>query len=336
MLRAHNGKHLAVGSSPPDLIPDLINTEDAAAGSARVFSIAKVSGVGEISSGTQVTLRSSTGRFVTAELGGNSSMTANRPSVGDWEGFQISKLEGTGAIASGDTVTLKSSGGYFVVAEDGSRDRSGRPDRSPAVDEADRKRGYIWDVGAGESGQFDNASSNYTAVLLSLWERIRLGWVRPRYLTPDNRGSYTLRPFLDSREALILFDPQNPGEWYTIENRQRIEDIDEVPSSGVVISWMCEDEGYWRWWFEKFHDENWDLYRTRYPVVISAAAPGVPPNSMARPVVFDPDALTRRNDPNAAFTEQEIVLPLGNGDPSRFHLSFHPVGDNGNVVMCIR
>jgi len=335
MLRAHNGKHLAVGFSPPDLIPDLINTEDAAAGAARVFTIAKVAGVGEISTGNQVTLRSNVGRFMTAELGGNSSVTANRSAVGAWERFQISKVGGTGTLNSGDTVTLKSSGGFFVVAE-GGRDLSDLPGRGGAVDAADRRRGYIWKSGTGEGGDFDNASANYTPVLLSLWDRIRLGWVRPRYLTPDNRGCYLIRPFLDSRDALILFDPQNPGEWYTVENRQYIENIDEVPSSGIVISWICEDEGYWRWWFDRYNDVNWDLYRTRFPAVISAAALHVPPNTMARPVVLNIDELTRRNDPNAAFTNQEVVLPLGNGDPSRFHLSFHPVTGSGNVAMCIR
>jgi hypothetical protein len=331
MLRAHDGKHLSVSSSPPDLAPGLINTESAGAGLARVFTLAKASGTGEISSGMQVTLCSSAGRFMTAEMGGNSIMTANREVVGEWERFEINKLGGTGPLISGDTVSLKSSEGYYVVAESGARDRP----RDPITDENDRRRGYLWVGGSGEGGGFDNASANYSAVMLSLWDRVRLGWVRPRYLTPDNRGCYLLRPFLDSRDALILFDPQNPGEWYTVENRQRRENLDEIPSSGVVISWVCQDEGYWRWWFEAANDVNWELYHTRYPAVISAAAAGVPPNSMARPVGFDPDALTRRNHPNAAFTDQEIVLPLGNGDPSRFHLSFHPMAGE-RIAMCLR
>jgi hypothetical protein len=259
-------------------------------------------------------------------------MTAKSEGVGDWQHFEISKLESGGPLASGDTVSLKSSKGYYDVAESGARDRP----RDPITDENDRRRGYIWAAGSGEGGGFDNASANYTAVMLSLWDRIRLGWVRPRYLTPDNRGSYLLRPFIDSRDALILFDPQKPGEWYTVENRQRRENLDEVPSSGVVISWVCQDEGYWRWWFNAANDANPELYHTRYPAVISAAASSVPPNSMARPVVLYPDALTRRNDPNAAFTNQEVVLPLGNGDPSRFHLSFHQGAGTGNVAMCIR
>jgi hypothetical protein len=335
-IRAYNGKYLAVGSGPPDLVSNLINTEDATAGPARFFTIAKVAGVGEIASGTQVTFRSSSSRYMTAELGGNSSMTANRSSVGDWEPFEISKVGGTGILSSGDTVTLRSSGGYFVVAAEGARDIDGRPGRTPAVDAADRRRGYIWDVGIGEGGQFDNASDNGTAVMLSLFDRLRLGWARPRYLTPDNRGCFVISPFLTTRNAIILFDPQNPGEWYTVENRQRRENLDEVPSSGVVISWICEEESYWRWWYNRANDNAWDGYRTRYPVVLSAVALDVPPNSMARPVVFNVFELTRRNDPNAAFIDQEIVLPLGNGDPSRFHLSFHPVEGSENIAICIR
>jgi hypothetical protein len=144
-----------------------------------------------------------------------------------------------------------------------------------------------------------------------------------------------VRPFIDSRDALILFDPQNPIQWYTVENRQRREDVDEVPSSGLIISWICEDEGYWQWWFNRANDPDVWASLTRYPAVISAAAPAAPPNDMALPVYWNPDLVTKRNDPNAAFTNQEVVLPLGNGDPSRFHLSFHPMAGE-SIAVCIR
>ena len=328
MLRAHNGRHLSVGPNPPNFV----NTEGPEAGDARVFMIANLSG-GEIRSGSHIGLRSNVGQYVTAELGGNSTLTANRTRVGEWEKFEIRRELGTGSsISSGDQVSLRSSGGFYVVAETDARSRP----RDPRTDANDQQRGYIWGAGAGQGGYFDNSSSNYRAVMLSLWDRIRLGWARARYLTPDNRGSYLLRPFIDSRQALILFDPQNPTEWYTVENRQRLEDVDEVPSSGIVISWLNEDEGYWRWWFNRANDPEWHNYRALYPAVISAAAPTVPPNMMARPVVFNHDLLTKRNDPGAAFTDQEVILPLGNGDPSRFHLSFHPVASSNNVAMCIR
>jgi hypothetical protein len=331
MIHAHNGQHLAVGSSPPDLVPDRINLEDGAAGDARVFTIAKVSGTGEITSGEHVTFRSNVGRFMTAELGGNSVVTANRTEARSWERFKIAKLGGAGAISSGDTVTLGSSGGFYLVAEEGTRDGP----RDAATNARDLQRGYLWASGIGPGGNFDNASSNGRMVLLSLYDRIRLGWVRPRLLTPDNRGCYLIRPFLESREALILFDPQNPGEWYTLENRQRREDVDEVPSSGIVVSWICQDEGYWQWWFNRANDPEPGISITLWPAVISAVAPTVPPNMMALPVVFELESLTKRNDPNAAFTNQEVVLPLGNGDPSRFHLSFHSMAGE-NIAICIR
>lgn len=332
MIRAHDGKHLAVGSSPPDLVANMVNTEDETAGNARIFTVAKVAGTGEISSGTKVTFRSNAGHYMTAELGGNSVVTANRTSPRRWEQFEISRLVGSGTLSSGDEVSLKSTEGFFLTAETNARDRI-PPDGEP--NQRDLRRGYLWDAGPGPGGNFDNTSANYTTVMLGLYDRIRLGWVRPRYLTPDNRGCYILRPFLDSREALILFDPQRPSEWYTLENRQHQEDIDEVPSSGVVISWINEEEAYWRPWFDRANDADPQVFKDLYPSVISAAAATAPPNMMALPPYWHFDMIMKRNDPNAAFTNQELVLPLGNGDPSRFHLSFHPMPEE-SIAVCIR
>lgn len=224
-------------------------------------------------------------------------------------------------------MTLRTSGGFIVVAEDNGR-------RGP-VSEDDRRRGYSWGAGEGAGGRFDNASANGATVMLSLYDRMRHGWVRARYLTPDNRGAYVLRPFLDHREALILFDPHNPEEWYTVENRQYREDIDEAPSSGAVVSWIRRDQGYWQWWLNR----NNDSFEARaadnfYPAVVSAAASDVPPNILAQPVVCNTGWLTKRSHAHAAFTNQEVVLPRGNGDPSRFHLSFHAT--RSNVAVCIR
>jgi hypothetical protein len=335
MIRAHNGQHLAVGASPPELVPDRINMEGEAAGAKRVFTITKVSGTGEISSGDRVTFRSHAGRYMTAEHGGDSVVTANRTEPRTWEQFEATKLAGGGILNSGDTISLKSSGGFYLAAEENARDRSRNTPEDPGIDARDIQRGYLWAVGSGPGGNFDNSSANERMVLLSLYDRIRVDWVRPRYLTPDNRGCYLIRPFVDSREGLILFDPQNPRDWYTLENRQFRENVDEVPSSGIVISWINQDEGYWRWWFNRANDPEPHLATALYPAVISAAAPTVPPNMMALPTVYNIDRFTKRNDPNAAFTNQEVVLPLGNGDASRFHLSFHPMGGE-NVAVCIR
>jgi Fascin domain len=327
MLRAHDGQHL----SPSPRANRLLNLEGPSAGESRSFVVSLASGGGQIASGSRVTLRSSAGHFMTAELGGNNVVTVNRPAVGAWESFEMTKLEGSGPLASGDVVSLRTLDGHYLAAE-----TAGRSQPRGSIDTVDERRGYSWLTnGDGMGGGFDNSSANYSTVLLSLYDRIRIGWVTPRVLTPDQRGCYLLQPFLEAREALILFDPQRPSEWYTVENRQRMDNEDEVPSSGLVISWVNEDRGYWEWWFNSSNDPEWeDLYRTRYPAVISAAAPGVPPNPMALPLLLTTDPLTKRHDPGAAFTNQEWVLPLGNGDPSRFHISCHASGRN--VALCIR
>ncbi|CAE6506528.1 hypothetical protein NMYAN_220023 [Nitrosomonas nitrosa] len=338
MLRAHNGKHIAVNIDSPGIPipPNLINTEGPEAGRMRIFTIRTLSG-GDLLNGTRIALGAANGYFVNALEGGNSTLIANAPMVHnwvhEWAGFEIQKVVGEdNRILSGDTVSLRTSGGFYVVAETDARDK---PSNDSLTNRNVQQRGYFWGSdGVGAGSHFDNSSSNYRAVMLSLWDRLRFGWVQPRFLTPDNRGCYQLRPFIDSRQALILFDPQHPAEWYTVENRQHLEDIDEVHSNGIVVSWVCEDEGYWQWWFNRANDPDLWASRALYPAVISAIASAEPPNAMARPVLFSPDLLTKRNHPNAAFTNQELTLPLGNGDPSRFHISFHPE-TRGNVAICI-
>ncbi|NOU09516.1 MAG: hypothetical protein HOO98_05790 [Nitrospira sp.] len=306
---------------------NLVNVEGETAGDDRIFTIrTPLAADRVIWGGSEVVLVSNRGYHLTAELGGNSAVTANRSNIEEGMLLSLDKSEGpAGPLQSGDRIVIRTRKGfYFNVGE--------RDDLSRFAPE-DIASGAWWtgSVGDGQGGGFDNADVNYTAVMLSLYDRIRLGWVRPRYLTPENRGAYLVRPFLESRDALILFDPENPLEWYTLENRQRRGDVDEVPSSGIVISWMCRDDDYWREWLT---ESRMDVRHGLYPAVISAAAPTVPPNIMARPLTLDINTQAKRRDPNAAFTNQELVLPLGNGDPSRFHLSFH--ADGANITVCVR
>lgn len=325
-LRAHDDTYVSVDATAPNFL----NLEGTRNGRDRQFTIDAIA-PGVIASGASVGLRSARGTWVTAELGSEGVVTANRPSRRAWETFELLKRDGDlSQIHSGDRVCFKSSAGLFVSANTNGR--------SQKVSDADRQRGYQWAgwTGGGQGGSFDNADANYSTVMLSLFDRIRLGWVRPRYLTPDNRGCFVVRPFLESREALILFDPKNPHDWYTLENRQCQEDRDEVLSSGLVISWVREERGYWQWWLNRSNDpEDPSIGRRLSPAVISAAAPNVPPNMLARPVVFDHTAVTKRNDPGAAFTSGETILPVGDGGPSRFHLSFRP-GISGTAMLCVR
>ena len=325
-LRAHNRDYLAYAGAAPNFV----NLEDVRADSVRIFTIAALAGTDEIASGSQITLRSTAGRYVTAEYGGGGVLTANRTAAREWEQFEIRKTSGSGLLASGDQVSLRSSKGLFVAAEPNTRDQW------ELLADHERSAMYKWrETNAGQSAGFDNATSNNASVMLSLFDRIRHGWVIPKYLTPDNRGCYLLRPFLEHREALILFDPHSPAEWYTIENRLHTANVDEVPSNGLVVSWIHEDQGYWQWWFNRVRDTHTFDKRARYPVVLSAAAMDVPPNPFAGPRILAHEWLYKRNHPNAAFRNQELVLPLGHGDPSRFHLSFHQAAGN-NVAVCVR
>jgi hypothetical protein len=191
----------------------------------------------------------------------------------------------------------------------------------------------------GCGGKFDNSTSNYDVVLLNLYDRIRLGWVRQKYLTPDMKGTYLVRPYIGSGDGIILFDPMNPREWYTVENRVRIENRDEIPSSGMIISWVCEDEGYWRSLYSNAKDDDFSGWRVNFPVVLSANNPRIPPNPFFYPPMLNPNTFTQRNTHTTAFcsnfTSHELALPLGNGSPSRFHITISKIRDSKDLLLTI-
>lgn len=323
-VRAYDGSYVWHAPEPPHFL-----NIGATADGASAFMLGNISG-GTLRDGANISLSWGLVRhMLTAKYGGNTPVTADSATTGNWQTFHLRKRGGSAGdtFMPGDSVALQTQDGFFIRADAGSRSLS--PDPSSV------RRGYGWGVGVGQGASFDNASFNYEAVFLSLYDRMRMGWVRPRFITPDNRGCFLMRPFSVGREALILFDQHNPGQWYTVENRQYTENVDEVISSGIVISWNCDAEGYWQWWLRHANDDwpSW-AHWVFHPSVISGAAPTVPPNILAQPLVLDSNLVHRRHHPRAAFTDQEVVLPLGDGDPSRFHLSFHP-RPGGAVALCV-
>jgi hypothetical protein len=59
-----------------------------------------------------------TGRFLTAEQGGNQSFTCNRTTAGIWERFSVNSLTGgSGALANGAVAHLQPYIGYYATAE---------------------------------------------------------------------------------------------------------------------------------------------------------------------------------------------------------------------------
>jgi hypothetical protein len=146
-----------------------------------------------------------------------------------------------------------------------------------------------------------------------------------------------LRPFLDGRETLILFDPLRPAEYYIAELRNRIANRDEVPASGFYVTWNNTDESYWRSVFNAIRDRDTWAWPTQTPAAISAEVPGVAANPMLRPISLNPNGPLGLGKPTVAFRDPTriVALPLGDGSPSRFVVSFsYSEGDDIGAV-CI-
>jgi hypothetical protein len=181
---------------------------------------------------------------------------------------------------------------------------------------------FIFRLTTHDTSRLDNDQDrgSYAA-----YDRIKLGWIVPKVLTPDNKACYEVKPSINLPEAFILWDPGLPAEWYVIENRQNVPWFDQIPSSGLIVSWVNQNPSYWTRWRHNGVG--------KFPAVISAAAPTAPPNSFIDLPLLR-DEFYKRRDPNTALRSGTCVLPRGDGSPSRFSLSFKEVWP-GHVAFCI-
>jgi hypothetical protein len=240
-----------------------------------------------------------------ANLGGGDVVKAAAGHLQEWETFQLHRAAGPGIIQSGDVVTLETHNHHFVLA--------GIEQRTTDPEALARGFAYGGACGLGVGGAFDIMDDNCRLTMLTAFDRIRQGWINVRILSPDNKSCYVLRPSFENAEALVLWDPFYPQEWYVVENRQPRPGFDEIPSSGLIISWVNESTDYW---------SRVGADYGRYPAVISAAAPGVAPNIFIAPPTLDSVATFKRHDPGTAFIAGSVTLPRGDGSLSRFRLSF--------------
>lgn len=286
-------------------------------------------GAGPIADGQPITLRlAATNRYVTARLGGGDVVQAIAETAMGWETFTIERSRGSGPINSGDPITLKTSNlnpygqAFYLMAQP-----DGRKNDPNIV-----RQGWwqSWEgslSGNGVGGDFDIMDNDKSgAKLHAAYDRIKFGWLEPKVLTPDNKACYALWPSIDLSEVFILWDPLFPDEWYIIENRQHRPRLDEIPSNGLIISWVNEKASYWNRWHEL-------TGIGKFPAVISAAAPTAPPNSFVN-VVQLRNEFYRRRDRNTAFRSGTVILPRGDGSPSRFRLSFRALSSE-RMSFCI-
>ena len=81
-------------------------------------------------------------------------------------------------------------------------------------------RYYNMITGSGQVGSYCNLSETYQWVLLNPHDRMKLGWIQPRILTPDHAHVWLKAPAAAaSQAALILLDPARPNEYWLLENR---------------------------------------------------------------------------------------------------------------------
>lgn len=289
----------------------LVNADSAAPGGPGTFTIVRTAGAGPVQPGDTIGLQCATGQYVMAVGGGGRELRADGGGLRAWETLVVRKFtNGNGDIVAGDGVTLTSNSGHFVCAE---ARKEGTPAVGPAGPYWLDSRGGGWGVG----GAFDPIDQTGGA-LLTAYDRIREGWIRPRFLSPDDRGSYLLQPSIRAAEAFVLWDPHYPSEWYVVENRQHDDAFDPIPGSGLAITWV--DETLDRMW---------------YPALISAMASSLPANPLLAPPTLDARWLFKRMEQGALFGNERVVLRRGDGGPSRFHLGLH-VSAGGNASVSIR
>ncbi len=87
----------------------------------------------------------------------------------------------------------------------------------------------LMDIGTYNMNQF--SPSGYTAM-----DKFTVGWLDPIVLDKSQTG-VRLEPFEQSNQAAFIVNPDNPNEYYTLENRQQKGWDQGLPGHGLVISY---------------------------------------------------------------------------------------------------
>ena len=100
--------------------------------------------------------------------------------------------------------------------------------------------------------------SSYGTVHLGPFEKLKLGWLRPRVVSKP--GTYRLQSVESSGEVLILYDPERgPSEYFTFENRFRKGSFDEegLPADGLAVWHVIEDPATMKQYGEGGDPADW-------------------------------------------------------------------------------
>ncbi len=275
-------------------------------------------------------------RYVMVRWGGGDTVSVIASAASVWETFNIERQSGAGIVQNGDFVFFRTSNRnpfseqYYLVTQ---------PFNIPEIDPpnwrhndpATLANGW-WDSwhysSTGAGGAYDVMDNSHKKSSISAYDRLKKGWMPPRVLIPENKAWYVLKPSIDFPESIVLWDPFFPDEWYIVENRQNRTNEDVIPSSGLIITWVNESNPYWLNWRRNIG------FQGLVPAVISAANPSLPPNPHVLTMLQN-GKFYKRSDPNTAFRSGEVVLPKGDGTPSRFVLEVRPLTGE-QMAFCIK
>lgn len=94
-----------------------------------------------------------------------------------------------------------------------------------------------------DRGPYNNdliTPSGYTAM-----DKYTLGWLTPKVLDAPEKD-VTLGSFVKTNDCCFIVNPENPNEYYTIENRQLDGFDSALPGHGLVISYVHYDKSLWK------------------------------------------------------------------------------------------
>jgi M6 family metalloprotease-like protein len=102
--------------------------------------------------------------------------------------------------------------------------------------------------GSGRTGQYDLMSDNCSWRHMSMYDKMKIGWIRPKILVkPSQRADrarhcYTFPNSETTPAAVILWDQNQPNEYWIVENRHKPSSprgFDrDLPESGLAVWWV--------------------------------------------------------------------------------------------------
>lgn len=107
---------------------------------------------------------------------------------------------------------------------------------------------YTSYCGTGNTGQFDIMSDNCSRKHMNIYDKMRIGWIRPKVLgnvserADQKRHCYSFPAIETTPAALVLWSAETPDDFWIVENRHAASSIrgfeSGLPESGLAIWWV--------------------------------------------------------------------------------------------------